>query len=161
MPFSPSLQPAIQLQAIGLVKNQRLQPIDDQWGQEISVIELDTARFKPDSLKGLESFSHLYVLFYMHLVQSPEIVTGARHPRGQKNWPEVGIFAQRAKGRPNQLGLSVCELVGVKDTSITVRGLDAIHETPVLDIKPYFQEFAPRTPVKQPIWVHELMKNYY
>lgn len=159
--MTPDWQQPIYLKAIGVVKTHRLQPIDDQWGQEISVIELDAARFKPDSLKGLETFSHLYVLFYMHQVPASEIVTGARHPRGQKNWPEVGIFAQRAKGRPNQLGLSVCEILQIKDVSITVKGLDAINETPVLDIKPYFQEFAPRTPIKQPLWVKELMKNYY
>jgi tRNA (adenine37-N6)-methyltransferase len=85
----------------------------------------------------------------------------ARRPRGNPDWPEVGIFAQRAKRRPNRIGVSVCELVGVDGLQLAVRGLDAIDGTPVLDIKPYLTEFAPRTPVRQPHWSRQLMAGYW
>lgn len=77
------------------------------------------------------------------------------------DWPLVGIFAQRAKGRPNRLGVTTCELLSVDGLSLQVRGLDAIDGTPVLDIKPYVLEFAPRTPVRQPAWISELMRGYW
>jgi tRNA (Thr-GGU) A37 N-methylase len=73
----------------------------------------------------------------------------------------TGIFAQRGKERPNRIGLSTCELLAVEGTTLTVRGLDAIDGTPVLDIKPYMSEFAPRTPVRQPAWSRELMARYF
>jgi tRNA (Thr-GGU) A37 N-methylase len=85
----------------------------------------------------------------------------ARHPRGNPAWPEVGIFAQRATDRPNRLGLCTCALVAVDGASIVVRGLDAIDGTPVLDVKPYLEEFAPRREVRQPPWSHELMRGYW
>jgi tRNA (Thr-GGU) A37 N-methylase len=85
----------------------------------------------------------------------------ARHPRGNPDWPEVGILAQRAKDRPNRIGLCTCELVAVHGASIVVRGLDAVDGTPVLDVKPYLVEFAPRTEVRQPAWSHELMRDYW
>ena len=82
-------------------------------------------------------------------------------PRSNPAWPEVGIFAQRAKNRPNRLGLSTCDLVAVEGSTIRVRGLDAIDGTPVLDIKPFMTEFGPRGSVRQPAWSRELMAEYY
>ncbi len=73
----------------------------------------------------------------------------------------MGIFAQRAKNRPNRVGLSTCELVAIHDRTVIVRGLDAIDGTPVLDIKPFMHEFGPRTKTRQPAWSHELMAQYY
>jgi tRNA (Thr-GGU) A37 N-methylase len=73
--------------------------------------------------------------------------------------PEVGIFAQRAEYRPNRIGLCTCELVAVDGASIVVWGLDAIDGTPLLDVEPYLEEFAPRGAVRQPAWSHELMRS--
>jgi tRNA (Thr-GGU) A37 N-methylase len=86
---------------------------------------------------------------------------GARHPRGRTDWPLVGIFAQRGKARPNRIGVTTCELVGVDGRRVLVRGLDAIDGTPVLDLKPYMAEFAPRSAVREPAWAHELMRDYW
>jgi tRNA (Thr-GGU) A37 N-methylase len=71
------------------------------------------------------------------------------------------MFAQRAKLRPNRLGVSNCELVAVDRLSLTVRGLDAIDGTPVLDIKPFMAEFEPTGAIRQPAWATELMQGYY
>ena len=150
----------ITLEPIGTVRNQRAEPIDDGWDAIESRIELD-GRFGADALAGLDAFSHVEVLFAFHLVTDDKISTGARHPRGREDWPKVGIFAQRGKDRPNRLGLCVCPLVGVKGTTITVRGLDAIDGTPVLDIKPYMKGFAPRGDIREPDWAAEIMKEYW
>lgn len=101
------------------------------------------------------------VLTVAHLVPPDAVETGARHPRGNQDWPRTGIFAQRGKNRPNRLGVSRCELTGVEGTEIRVRGLDAVDGTPVLDIKPYLREFGPRGEVRQPAWATELMSEYY
>jgi tRNA (Thr-GGU) A37 N-methylase len=73
----------------------------------------------------------------------------------------VGIFAQRAKVRPNRIGSTMVEIVSRAATVLEVIGLDAADGTPVLDIKPVMREFLPRTPVRQPPWATELMRNYW
>lgn len=89
------------------------------------------------------------------------MVTGARHPRGNLDWPAVGIFAQRAKSRPNRLGSTICRVARVEGTRLYVRELDAIDGTPVVDLKPVMAEFLPRETVEQPAWSHELMRAYW
>ena len=86
---------------------------------------------------------------------------GTRHPRGRTDWPSVGILAQRAKDRPNRIGVTVCRVVGVGPNSIAVTGLDAVDGTPVLDVKPYLAEFGPRGGLRQPAWSSELMAEYW
>src|SRR5580692_1508127 len=83
------------------------------------------------------------------------------HPRDRADFPLVGIFAQRAKDRPNRIGVTTCKIERVDGLHIFVRELDAIDGTPVLDIKPYIAEFAPREPVRQPAWSTEVMSNYF
>jgi tRNA-Thr(GGU) m(6)t(6)A37 methyltransferase TsaA len=151
---------AVELTPIGYVRGGRSEPIDDDWGSVAATIVLDD-RFEPDALAGLDQFSHLEVVYLFHLVDEASIVTGARHPRERTDWPKVGIFAQRGKMRPNRLGVTVCDLVGVDGREIKVRGLDAIDGTPVLDLKPHMAEFEPRGDVRQPAWATELMKGYW
>jgi tRNA-Thr(GGU) m(6)t(6)A37 methyltransferase TsaA len=148
------------VEPIGQVASSRQEPIDDDWGGVTATITLADG-FDAASLHGLDAFSHVEVIYLFDQVDPATVTTGARHPRGNPAWPEVGIFAQRAKNRPNRLGLSTCQLVAVTGSTIEVRGLDAVDGTPVLDIKPYMVEFAPRHPVTQPAWSHELMANYY
>jgi tRNA-Thr(GGU) m(6)t(6)A37 methyltransferase TsaA len=148
------------VEAIGYVASDRTTPIDDEWDAVGTRIIL-APPFTAASVAGLEAFSHLEVLFLFDRVDPGTVATGSRVPRGNPAWPEVGIFAQRAKDRPNRLGLCTCELLGVDGTTLRVRGLDAIDGTPVLDIKPYFAEFGPRGPVRQPAWSHELMAGYF
>jgi tRNA-Thr(GGU) m(6)t(6)A37 methyltransferase TsaA len=149
----------VELTPIGYVRGGRSEPIDDDWGSVEAVIELD-ARFDPDALAGLDQFSHVEVVYVFHLVDESAIVTGARHPRERTDWPKVGIFAQRGKMRPNRLGVTVCDLVSVAGRTLTVRGLDAIDGTPVVDLKPHMVEFGPRGEVRQPPWATELMQGY-
>ena len=135
--------------------------MDDSWGEVEAEIALDPARFGPDSLVGLDQFSHIDVAFVFHRRDPQSVVTGARRPRGRPDLPEVGIFAQRASGRPNRIGMSTCEVRGVEGRSVRVRGLDAIDGTPVLDMKPHLVEMGPRGPVHEPDWVKDLMACYW
>jgi tRNA (Thr-GGU) A37 N-methylase len=71
------------------------------------------------------------------------------------------VFAQRGKNRPNRIGVSRCRVLGVSGLDVEVEGLDAIDGTPVLDVKPWMDEFAPIGQVRQPQWSTELMAHYY
>jgi len=146
---------------IGYVNSSRKEKKDDHWGAVESIITLDENIFTVEAIWGLDEFSHIEVIFYMDQVLEEKIVTGARHPRNDVNLPKVGIFAQRGKSRPNRLGLSRCKLLKTNGLSIHVLGLDAIDKTPVLDIKPYVKEFAPREETTQPNWMSEIMNQYY
>jgi tRNA-Thr(GGU) m(6)t(6)A37 methyltransferase TsaA len=151
---------AITLAPVGRVASSRIEPIDDDWGDVEATIEL-LAPYTAQSLTGLDAFSHVEVVYVFHRVEERSVEPRARRPRGNPDWPEVGIFAQRGKDRPNRIGLCTCEVVAVEGTSLRVRGLDAIDGTPVLDLKPYMREFAPRGEVRQPAWVGELMAGYF
>ncbi|HME08504.1 MAG TPA: SAM-dependent methyltransferase [Bryobacteraceae bacterium] len=151
------------VQPIGFVHSEIHDAVDDVWGGLRSLIQLDPSLFSAGCLAGLEEFSHVEILFVFDRVRDSEIHTGARHPRGRTDWPKVGIFAQRAKNRPNRIGVTICRLISVssQDLSIVVEGLDAIDGTPVLDLKPYMREFGVRDPVRQPAWASELMAKYW
>ncbi len=153
---------SIALNPIGSVHSPRSEAKDDFWGNVTSVIELDSTRFDPEAVLGLTDFSHILVIYYFNGVSDESIVTGANHPRGNPEWPRVGIFAQRKKDRPNKLGVSVCELLEVDGLELKVKALDAIDGTPVLDIKPHVREFEPDPArVRQPQWMTELMRDYF
>jgi tRNA (adenine37-N6)-methyltransferase len=149
------------IEAIGHVRGGRVDPIDDDWGHNRSVIELDPVQFGADALSGLGAFSHAEIVFLFHKVTPEKIEKGARHPRGREDLPLTGIFAQRAKNRPNRLGVTVCRILSVEGTRLHVEGLDAIHGTPVIDIKPVMREFLPRGELRQPEWAAELMTAYW
>jgi tRNA (adenine37-N6)-methyltransferase len=118
-------------------------------------------RKKKEALMGLDTFSHIEVVYHLHRVPAEEIERGARHPRGRTDWPKIGILSQRAKARPNLIGLSRCQLLSLDRLTLRVRGLDAVDQTPVLDIKPYLEDFGPIGVVRQPSWSREVMKDYY
>jgi tRNA-Thr(GGU) m(6)t(6)A37 methyltransferase TsaA len=150
----------ITLQPIGYVRGGRREPVDDHWEGVEATIELDE-HYPPESLTGLDEFSHLDVVYVFHQVDPADVVETARHPRGNTAWPRVGIFAQRARMRPNRIGVGTCRLLNVAGRSIRVADLDAMDGTPVLDIKPHMVEMGPRTDVVEPAWAKELMEHYW
>ena len=109
---------------------------------------------------NISEFSHLEIIFYFDKVENERIVFSGR-PRGNADYPQVGIFGQRKKDRPNKIGLCTVELLEHNDRTIKVKNLDAIDGTPILDIKPVFKEFQPIGQIRQPKWVADLMKNYW
>ncbi|ADU29492.1 SAM-dependent methyltransferase [Evansella cellulosilytica] len=150
----------ITLNPIGVAYNSRIEIKDDYWGEVVSKIMLDSS-LPEDAFNEIDSFSHLEIIFYFHKVEKDKIITGARHPRNDTTLPKVGIFAQRGKNRPNQLGLTTVKLIRRDGRELTVSGLDCINETPILDIKPVMQEFTPVDEIAQPKWTHNIMKNYW
>jgi tRNA (Thr-GGU) A37 N-methylase len=149
------------LTPVGVVRGGRDTSDDDYWGGFESRIELDPQRFTDQAMAALDSFSHVMVVFQFHLVDPAREETGGRHPRGREDWPLVGIFAQRAKRRPNRIGVTTCRVISVDGTVLTVEGLDAMEGTPVLDLKPHMVEFDPRGEIFQPQWSHEVMTDYF
>lgn len=149
----------IVLKPIATVKNSRTEPIDDDWETIIAEIEL-AEHIPTEAFENISDFSHLEIIYYFDKVKSDDIVFSGR-PRGNPNYPVVGIFGQRKKDRPNTIGLCTVELLAHNGRTIKVKYLDAINGTPVLDIKPVFKEFQPKGDIKQPIWVADLMKNYW
>ncbi len=150
----------INIKSIGIIHSERLEPTDDNWNSVVSWIELNE-EYPIESLEGLNSFSHIEVLYYFHKVDKNKIILSAEHPRENPEWPTVGIFAQRKKARPNLIGTTIVKLLKVDRKKIYIKSLDAINGTPVLDIKPIFKEFLPIDEIIQPRWVNELMKNYW
>lgn len=96
--------------------------------------------FKEDltkALDGIEDFSHLFVVFWLHKVFATEKLVSKVHPWGKTELPIVGVFATRTPNRPNPLGMTLVELVERERNVLWVKGLDAFDGTPVVDIKPY------------------------
>jgi tRNA-Thr(GGU) m(6)t(6)A37 methyltransferase TsaA len=97
-----------------------------------------------DGLQQIDGFSHLLILFYMDKITAenrmrlkvkPRIVT--KYGLNLEEIPQVGVFCLDSPNRPNPIGLSTVRLVWRKGRILRVRGIDALNETPVLDIKPY------------------------
>jgi len=151
----------ITMRPIGHVVGGRTEALDDGWDDESATIALDPGEVEIGATDGLADFSHVEVVFCFDQVDEGTVCRGTRHPRGRRDWPSVGILAQRARDRPNRIGVTVCRVVGVGPHTIDVTGLDAIEGTPVLDVKPYLAEFAPRGEVHQPAWTTELMGGYW
>jgi len=149
----------IKFTPIASVKNERTSSIDDNWEMVLSEIEL-AEHIPTEAFENISDFSHLEIIYYFHKVDNKDIVFSGR-PRGNTNYPIVGILGQRKKDRPNAIGLCTVELLEHNGRTIKVKYLDAIDGTPVFDIKPIFKEFQPKGDIRQPDWVENLMKNYW
>jgi len=149
----------LRLRAIGAVRCSIREPVDLDWGSVESRVVLDP-EYRA-GLRGLGEFSHVLVVAWLHGAAFDPARHLVRRPRGLAEMPELGIFAQRAKDRPNPIGVSVVRLVAVEPDGIRVRGLDAIDGTPVLDLKPHFPAFdSPEAP-RVPEWALRLMSGYF
>jgi tRNA (adenine37-N6)-methyltransferase len=148
------------VRAVAYIRNDRAEPIDDNWDDIVSTVEL--AEGVPDeALDGLADFSHVEIVFFADWAEDVPPGPWHRHPRGNPDWPDVGIFAQRNKDRPNRLLLTTVAIDSVGARSFTARGLDGIDGTPVLDIKPVFRWSVPRGELRAPTWSEELGENYF
>jgi tRNA-Thr(GGU) m(6)t(6)A37 methyltransferase TsaA len=147
------------LEPIAVVRNSASQARDENWGQVISEIRL-RPEFAP-GLAGLDGFSHALIVFLMHEARFEVESHLVRRPRDREDMPLLGIFAQRAKHRPNPIGVTAARIVRVEAASLVVEGLDAIDGTPVLDLKPHVPVFdAPGNP-RVPEWMNRLMAGYF
>ncbi len=148
---APRLVMEIKLQPIGFSKNQERQHFGG-WGEVITDLILDEEY--AGALKGLEEYSHLIIVYWMHEVKTCDI----RHvPQGKVGEvPEVGIFACRCPQRPNPIGVSAVKLVGISGNVVKVKGLDVVDKTPILDLKPYTPQYDSVESAIVPDWVNKL-----
>lgn len=149
----------IELEPIGTVSSPVTEKIDEHWGKVTSRIVL-----KPEysgALSGLDGFSHAIIVTYLHQAHYEKEKHLQRRPRGLESMPDVGIFSQRAKDRPNPIGVTAVKIVHVGNDYLDVQGLDAINDTPVLDIKPYYPQYDRMEACIVPEWVNRLMENYF
>jgi tRNA-Thr(GGU) m(6)t(6)A37 methyltransferase TsaA len=130
------LEPVI-VKPIGVVRNSVTAPRTGGWeGLESTIVVQDRWA---GALDGLDGFSHIFVIYWIHLVsEGARETTTHVHPRGDPRIPLQGVFATRSPVRPNPIGLKVVALLERRGNVLRVRGLDAIDGTPVLDLKPYF-----------------------
>jgi len=129
-----SVTEKIELKPIGFVRTEAV-------GKEVkdrrNVSEIVLRKDLVEALDGTEDFSHLFVIFWMHEISKEDRRMMKVHPRGRRDMPLLGVFATRTPYRPNPIGLTLVDLLGVEGNVVTVRGLDAFDGTPVLDIKPF------------------------
>ncbi len=124
---------SIVLKPIGFVQNDA---VGDEVKDRSRLSKIVLKDNLTSALDGIDGFSHVFVLFWLHETVDKEREKLVVHPRGRADMPLVGVFAARSRFRPNPIGLTLCELVNVDGNVLTVRGLDAFDGTPVLDLKP-------------------------
>jgi len=145
------------MEPIGYVANSIDSPMDFGWAKVESKIVL--RKELAPALSGLDDFSHLLVVFWMHQAEPPLVLQ--RRPQNRDDMPNVGLFSQRSKHRPNPIGVTAVPLVKVSGCEVVVRGLDAVNGTPVLDIKAYYPHYDSPDEVREPEWVDRLMVGYF
>jgi len=117
---------------IGVVRRQHQ---DEEVNDRNLVSKIVIRRKYAEGLKGIEDWSHFYVIFWMHEISDEKKILTC--PKCGADEPSVGIFATRAPVRPNPIGLTLVELVKRDCNVLWVKGLDALDGSPVLDLKPY------------------------
>jgi tRNA (adenine37-N6)-methyltransferase len=110
-----------------------------------------------DGLLGLNGFSHVQVFYWFDRNDTPEKRATLRvHPRGNEANPLTGVFATRSPFRPNLIGLSVCKIRSVDDSSITVDDVDAFDGSPIIDLKPYIPAIDSVPGASVPNWMKKV-----
>ena len=142
------------LKPIGRVKSPvTARPAADfAWDDIVSEIVIDDSL--KEGLDGLEDYSHVIVIFWLHRSLEPDRMALKVHPRRKTDREPVGLFASRSPYRPNPLGLKVARLLWRRDNVLSVQGLDAIDGTPVLDIKPFIPGYDSPAGATAPQWMN-------
>jgi tRNA (adenine37-N6)-methyltransferase len=122
-------------------KHQKGTPIQSVGGADISAT-IEIFPEYADGLKDIEGFSHLILIYHMHLVKESHLqVTPFL------DCTEHGIFATRAPVRPNPIGLSIVQLKKVEGTLLYIKEIDILDGSPLLDLKPFVPMFDTRDAV--------------
>jgi len=117
---------------IGVVRNGFDRPAEkDLIAAEVSELEIYSP-FRA-GLAGAAPGQKILVLYYFHLAEGEAPLQ--QHPRGDQNKPRRGVFLLRSPARPNRIGATEVSVEGVTEGGLTVRGLDALNGSPILDIK--------------------------
>ncbi len=148
----------MEVKAIGTIHSPVTTAEEEHWSDVVSEIHIDSA-YAP-GLQGIENWSHVMVVYYMHQAPFDPEEDLVRRPRDRDDMPAVGVFARRSPNRPNGIGVTAVEVVKVEGNILTVRRLDAIDGTPVLDIKPYAPVYDSVYEPLIPVWFIRLMQDY-
>jgi tRNA-Thr(GGU) m(6)t(6)A37 methyltransferase TsaA len=111
-------------------------------------------------LNGIEDFSHLLVLYWAHRVPPEGRSLLKAHPVGRKNLPLVGIFSTCSPARPNTICATVVRLMKRQENALTVKGLDALDGSPIVDIKPYNPSYYATGDVKIADWMERILREF-
>lgn len=123
-------------------------------------VYLDIDEQYRDALLGLGGFSHVIVFYWFDRNDNPQDRSRLRvHPRGDKSNPLRGVFATRSPARPNLIGFSVCRITSIRNGRIHVDRIDAFHNTPILDLKPYIPSNDSLPSATVPDWVRRLHQD--
>jgi tRNA-Thr(GGU) m(6)t(6)A37 methyltransferase TsaA len=140
------------LKAIGTVRSDFREPSAERLDLKEIVSEIEIEPVLAEALDGLEEFSHIIVLYWMHRASSQRLSLKV-HPMGRKDVPVKGIFAVRTPNRPNRIGKSTVRLLQRQKNVLRVQGLDALDGSPVLDIKPYMPGYDSADDARVPSWI--------
>jgi tRNA-Thr(GGU) m(6)t(6)A37 methyltransferase TsaA len=149
---------SITLTPMGYVRNEVKEWRDVVWEEIISEVVLDDRWLA--GLDGLSEFSHVWVIAWLGRVPVEE--RGAKlhiHPRGREDASSVGLFATRSPRRPNPIAITAVPLLDVSGDVLTVKGLDLLDGTPVLDIKPYLARGDRISGTRAPRWIRCLWRE--
>ncbi len=143
---------AITIRPLGEAKNSVSKQMLPGWKDVVTEISID--KKYTAGLDGIEDYSHIIVVYWIDKEKECHL---KHHPQGRSDIPFVGIFACRCPQRPNRIAISTVELVSRKENVLTVKGLDIVNGTPILDIKPYTPEYDRVKKSKVPKWVSKLV----
>jgi len=138
------------LKAIGVVRSKITQIPQPDEEDVVSEIVIDSGL--TEALDGLEGFSHIIVLYWMHQASAGKPPTKV-HPMGKKEFPLVGLFVTRSPHRPSPIGVTTVKLLQRRGNVLKVQGLDAFDGTPVIDIKPYIPGYDSVADAGVPQWL--------
>lgn len=110
--------------------------------------------------EDIEAYSHLVIIYWGHEITEDGRALKKVHPMGVSSNPLTGLFCTCSPARPNPVLMKVVPLIGVQGNVLTVRGLDAIDKSPVIDIKPYVREFYPQDNIRIPGWMQKITEEY-
>jgi tRNA-Thr(GGU) m(6)t(6)A37 methyltransferase TsaA len=150
------MQP-FEIHSIGTVHTEATEDVNTRWREIVSTIHVDEAYLA--GLQGLDDWTHIVVIFLMHETTFDPAQHLLNRPNDRDDLPEKGIFAQRSNLTPNKMGMTTVKLVGMEGNVLTVKGLDAINGTPVLDIKPFAPVYDGAIDPGVPVWFLRLMQG--
>jgi tRNA-Thr(GGU) m(6)t(6)A37 methyltransferase TsaA len=142
----------ITLQPIGVVHSDFKEPTSARLDLKKIRASIEINPDLTKALEGLEGFSHIIVLYWLHraVFDKNNLKT---YPMGNQNVPLQGLFAVRTPKRPNPIGISTVRLLSRRGNILDVQGLDAINGSIVLDIKPYIPGYDSAADATVPDWV--------
>lgn len=141
----------VNVRPLGVVRNNVFEPVPDGWESVRS--DLIFREELMPALDGIETYSHILVVFACHRVPDEERTSGRIRPGEDPRLPEQGVLATRSQRRPNSLGVAVVPLLRRRRNILRVVGLDAIDGTPLLDVKPYIPHYDSVPDAQVPDWV--------